>query len=113
MSEQQNEAREAAIDTAQRRWVSQHSSPDGLQIHAGAIMCWREGYESATADHAAEVERLRAALGNLVEAVDQSSKDAIGIYQIAAIHGMPYTGRKYGDELIAAQAALATPEGEE
>ena len=108
MSEQQNEAREEAIDTAQRRWVAQHSSPDGLQIHAGAIMCWREGYEAATANHAAEIERLRAALAEIKDVLDYGRRHSHGMYA--------FTKLKEGYEKAEAivQSALAgTPEGED
>ena len=61
-------------------------------------MCWREGYEAATANHAAEIERLRAAA------------TAVVVYHERDL----FLSRAYEKLIVDLKAALAgTPEGED
>lgn len=56
----------------------------------------------------AERDKLREALTTLLNKLDEVDKDSRGVFQIAAIHGMPYQGANYSKEYAATRALLAS-----
>jgi len=64
------------------------------------------GPQSAT-DALATHVRLRAALEALVNKLDAVTEATTGVFSIAALHGVLYTGPNYGAELEEARKVLA------
>lgn len=52
------------------------------------------------------IEELEKILKNLCDDLDQVAKDSFGIFQLAAVHGMPYTGKSWKSSLSAARSVL-------
>lgn len=53
-----------------------------------------------------EVDRLRKALGELVDAVEKTDAASNGIFVMAAVHGMNYEGPNHGPQIEVARAVL-------
>lgn len=51
--------------------------------------------------------QLGEALRQLCDKLDAIEKDSLGSFQIAAIHGVPYSGPNWSEDYNAAKAALA------
>ena len=101
MSEQQNEAREAAV----AKYLHIHSSEDGenadyhLCDQCGSHeVAFNAGYSAATADAAAEIERLRAALRAIRDMPEYDQDDCHRLRNKAGVAlGKPETPEGEGE----------------
>lgn len=81
-------------------------------IDAGSWRRCADQRESERLEAEAALARVREALRNLVAKLDAIEPHVSNVCAIAQVHGVPYTGPNWADEIAAARAALtpAAPE---
>lgn len=78
------------------------------ELAIGAAEAHRE-HARAIGEAIEERERYRAALSGLVAAVDATDRATVGLFSMAYLHGVTYSGPTHCDAMLVARRALSGP----